>query len=138
MPREPMPGGQRDYDAESRVPVAIYLEERLTRVFQDELRQTRHDLRADITVLGLEVAKNAAQSTKEHVVVQGKLGEVERKVAELLPLKEKVEKIELGERDDEVERRVKARQRRTVFKAIGGSAMFFAAMFGGLAVLLHP
>lgn len=138
MPREPMPGGQRDYDAASTVPVAVYLEERLTRVFQDELRQTRHDLRADITVLGLEVAKNAAQSTKEHAEVTSRVLEVDRKVDGLMPLKEKVEKIEVGERDDEVERRVKSRQRRWAAKVIGGTLTFAAAVAVPVVAVIHP
>lgn len=77
--------GRRSYD--DAVPTVVYIEEKLMRVFEEQLKETRHSLRQDITVLGAAVQTAALKSTQEHGEVQIQLAQITGILNEIPPLK---------------------------------------------------
>lgn len=91
--------GRRAYD-ETVVPVTKYLEEKLTRVLEERLRETRHELRQDIGDLRLTVTNGQVESAKAHAELHSTMADFGRRLDELVPLAERVDTLE---RHDEVD-----------------------------------
>lgn len=108
-----MKAGRRSYD--DSVPAVVYIEEKLLRVFEEQLKETRHSLRQDITVLGAAVQTAALQSTQEHGKVQTQLAQITGILNEIPPLKTAVAALQSNAAADTGA----ADMSRTVWKAAG-------------------
>jgi DNA-binding transcriptional MerR regulator len=84
-------GGRRDYDPQS--PLIELMEARILRVFENQLKETRHMLRDELASLAAQVATNTLKSTEEHGQVQLKLAEMRADLNELRPLKQTVAEL---------------------------------------------
>lgn len=84
--------GRRSYD--DTVPTVVYIEEKLLRVFEEQLRDTRHSLRQDITVLSAAVQTATLKSTQEHGEVQTQLAQITGILNEIPPLKTAVAQLQ--------------------------------------------
>lgn len=122
--------GRRSYD--DAVPTVVYIEEKLMRVFEEQLRETRHSLRQDITVLGAAVQTAALKATQEHGEVQTQLAQITGILGEIPPLKQAVAALEQSDAADAGA----AQLGRTVWKAAAVLATLLLSLAGVLVAAL--
>lgn len=122
--------GRRNYD--DQVPTVVYIEEKLMRVFEEQLRKTHDSLRQDISVLGTAVQAATLKSTQEHGQVQLQLAGISAILAEIPPLKVAVAALEKSDAADTGAADVT----RTIWKAAGILAGLLIAASGVLVAVL--
>lgn len=72
-----------------------------------ELRETRHSLRNDITVMGTKIADAVLNSTKDVAELRAAVMSIERATTQIGPLQARVEALEKSDAADQATRRVK-------------------------------
>lgn len=97
--------GRRAYD--DTVPTVVYIEEKLLRVFEEALKDTRHSLKQDMAALAtnietvkLSVADSTLRSTREHGEVQAHLAQMTLILSEVPPLKAAVSELQAAQQTD--------------------------------------
>lgn len=75
-----------------------FMEERMRRMLEEHLRDTRHTLRSEIAALTAQVVAGNLQSATEYAKVHAALEFVQRDLAELKPLKDEVAQLQSEDR----------------------------------------
>lgn len=105
--------------------VMEYMEERMRRMLEEHLRDTRHTMRSEIAALTAQVVAGNLQSATEYAKVHASLEFLQREVADLKPLKDEVAQLQSEDR----------KQAALVRAAVTLSTLIVAA--AGVVVALH-
>lgn len=113
-----------------------YFEQKLLRAFEEQLKETRHEVRNELAVLATTVAEARLQATKEHAEVHGQILALRNDMAELKALPPRVTALEGADREDDAAAAATQDLRKTLWRLAGALATLVIGAAGALATFL--